>query len=102
MDDSLTSTVAIASIFKAPAIAFLIVFHTRVVVTLVQVLKDRRKDFRFFVGKVDSLVGGLEELTATGSLKPWRVGKNVFVGGEQSLFAADSDGDYCTAILISR
>jgi hypothetical protein len=40
---------AIAAIFKVPAVSLLVVLHARVVVTLVEVLEDRREDFRLFI-----------------------------------------------------
>jgi hypothetical protein len=42
--------VGIAAIFEVPAVSLLVVLHTRVVVTLVEVLKNRREDFGLFVG----------------------------------------------------
>lgn len=101
LNDSFAGAVAVYPIFEVPAVALLVILHARVVVALIEILEDRREDFRFLIRKIDPLVGRLEELSAARSLKPWRVGKYIFVRGEESLLAANSDCDDCTATLIS-
>lgn len=50
LNNSFMCAVGIAAIFEVPAVSLLVVLHTRVVVTLVEVLKNRREDFGLFVG----------------------------------------------------
>lgn len=74
VDNGFVGTVAVTTIFEVPAIALLVILHARIVVAFVKILEDRGEHFRVFVGKVDPLVGRLEELTVTSSLEPRRVG----------------------------
>lgn len=96
MYDSFGSTVAVAIIFEIPAAALFVVFQTRVVVAFVKVFEDGGEDFGFLIRKVNSFVGWFEELTAAGSLEPWRVGKNIFMCCEEALLTADRDGNDST------
>ena len=93
-----------AGIFEVPAVALLVVLDAGVVVAFVEVLEDGGEDFWFFVGEVDAFVGcRLEELSGAEGLEPGGVGEDVFVGGEEALFAADGYGDDCTGeVLLVR
>lgn len=104
LDDGFVGIVgAGAGVFEVPAVALLVVLDAGVVVAFVEVLEDGGEDFGFFVGEVDALVGCLEELARAEGLEPGRVGEDVFVGGEEALFAADGYGDNCTGeVLLAR
>ncbi len=46
-----------------------------------------------FVGQVDAFGGGFEELAAADCGEEGGVGEDIFVGGEETLFGADAEGD---------
>ena len=93
VDDGLAGAVVVAAVLEGPRVALLAELETGVVVALVQVLENGRKDLGLLVGQVDALVGGLEELAAAGCLEPGRVRQDVLVGGEEALLVADRDCD---------
>jgi hypothetical protein len=92
VDHCLVGTIVVTTILKGPGVALLVKLEARVVVALVEVLKDRGEDLRLLIGKVDALVGGLVELTAARSLEVGRVGQNILVCCEETLLSADA---YC-------
>jgi len=83
----------VGGVFELVAVAPLVVLEPRVVVPLVQVLEHGGEDLGLVVGQVDPLRAGLEELAAADCLEPGRVAQDVFVGGEETLLAADAEGD---------
>ena len=84
------------AIFQAPCLTLAVVLQPRVVVALVEVLKDGREDFRVLVGKVDPLVSAGEELVPAGVLEVRRVAEDVLVSSEQTLLVANCYGDDST------
>jgi hypothetical protein len=76
-------------------IPLLVKLQLRRVVSLVQVFQHARKDFGLLVRQIDaSGRSRLEEDPPTRILEVWRVAQYVLVGGEQTLFSADAEGDY--------
>lgn len=71
-------------ILELPRVVALAIEQVRVIVTLVEVLEDGGKDFGFFVGKVDSLTLGREELSSASRREERRHAKDVLVSCEQS------------------
>lgn len=96
VDDRLNGSVAISHIFQIPTIPPLVVLKSRKVVAFVEILENARENFRFFIWQVDSLVRRLEELVTTCGLEERRMGKNIFVSSEETLFTTDAKSDYRT------
>ena len=57
VDHCFVGTVVVTAVLKGPAVALLVELETRVVVALVEVLKNRRENLRLLVGQIDTLVG---------------------------------------------
>ena len=93
LNNGFIGAIGVAAVFEVPAIALLVVLHAWEVVALVEVLQNTREDFGLFIGKVNALVRGLEELAGTGGMEPWRVTQDVFVCGKEPLLSSDADGD---------
>lgn len=93
VDGRLGSPADLESVLQVPSVAFPVVLQARVVVTLVQVFEDGAEDFGFLVWQLDTPVCRLEELRAAGLVEEGRIGQDVLVGGEETLVAADGDGD---------
>lgn len=68
--------------------------QTRIVVTLVKVFKNTRKDFRLFVREIDAFAVRLHELTTAAGSKKWRNAEDIFMSCKQPLFGANTDGNY--------
>lgn len=81
------------SILQQPDVATFVVYETRVVVALVEVLEDGGKDLRVLLGQADALVVGLEELAAAAGSEERGETEDLFVGGEETLLGADTEGD---------
>jgi hypothetical protein len=70
------------------------VHEAGVVIALVEVLENRGEDLGFFVGQGDPLGRAVGEVVAAkGVLEEGRGAEDVFVSGEETLFAADDEGD---------
>ena len=80
-------------VFKLPCVFTLVVEETGVVVAFVEVLEDGGEDLGDLFGEGDSFGGGLEELAAADCGEEGRSGEDVFVGGEEALFRADTECD---------
>ena len=65
----------------------------RIVVALVEILKDSGEDLWLLLGQADTLVVGLEELVAAAGREERGEAQDLFVGGEKSLFRSDTEGD---------
>lgn len=77
---------------QLPRVLPLIVDEARVVVAFVEILEDRGEDLGLFVRQRDALRRCFHELSAAGGLEEGRYAEDVFVGGEEPLFAADDEG----------
>lgn len=91
--DGASTSVVVLRILEFPRVAAFVVQQARVVVALVEVLEDGGEDLGEFFGEVDAFGGGFEELAAADGGEEGGVGEDVFVGGEETLFGADADGD---------
>ena len=80
-------------VFKLPCVFSLVVEETGVVVAFVEVFEDGGEDLGDFFGEGDAFGGGLEELAAADCGEEGRCGEDVFVGGEETLFGADTECD---------
>jgi hypothetical protein len=96
VDDGFAGT--ITSVFQAPAVTLLAVFHAWCIVAFVEVLENGREHFRVLIRKVEPLVGRREELTSKEVGKEGAVRQDVLMRSEQSLLAADCDCDDGTNI----
>jgi hypothetical protein len=66
----------------------------RIIIAFVEIFKDGGEDFGFFVREGDSFVCRFHELASAGCLEEWRYAEDVFMCGEESLFATDDESDY--------
>lgn len=82
-----------AVLLELPRVPAFVVQQARVVVALVEILEDGRKDLGELFGQIDPLGAGFEELASTDGGEEWRVGEDIFVGGEQTLFRTHAYGD---------
>lgn len=78
---------------QLPPILPLVVDQPRIIVSFVEVFEDGGEDLGFFVGEVDLLVLGFQELASTGSLKERRKAEYVFVCSKEPLFSTNDEGD---------
>lgn len=86
--------VLFASIFfEFPSVATFVVQKAGVVVAFVEVLEDGGKDLGELFRKIDSFRARLEELASTDGGEERGVREDIFVGGEETLFGTDADGD---------
>ena len=69
-------------------------YEPRIVVAFIEVFKDRGEDLGFFVRQRDAFGGCFHELSAAGGLEEGRDAEDIFVSGEETLFAADDESDY--------
>ena len=93
MIDSALDRLSIACL-QLPCVATLVVHELRVVIAFVEIFEDAGEDLRFFVWEGDSFGGRTEELATAGSREEGREAEHVFMCCEESLFAADDEGDY--------
>lgn len=82
VDHCLVGAVVVTAILERPCIALLVELKTRVVVALVEILKNRRENLGFLIREVNALVGRLVELTIARCLEVGRVREDVLVSGE--------------------
>jgi len=80
-------------ILELPSASTFVVQQTWVIVALVEIFENTRKDFGFFIGKTDPLALSLEKLTSTSRRKEWRQAKDVLMCRKKSSLATDRDGD---------
>lgn len=78
---------------ELPRVLALVVHEVGVVVAFVEVLKHGGEDLGLLVRQGDAFGGGLHELAAAGGVEEGRDAEDVFVGGEEALFAADDERD---------
>ena len=81
-----------SGVFQRPAASPLVKLEPRVVVAFVEIFENRRKDFGLVLGQINAF-GRLKELRSAKLSKVRAVAKDVFVGGEESLLAADAERD---------
>jgi len=81
----------VVGILEAPAVPSFVVFHSRIIISFVQVLKHAREDLWLVVWQIDPLVRLIELLLAERGEKG-RMRKNIFMSSEESLLAANADG----------
>lgn len=92
VDHCLVGAVVVTTVLKGPGVALLVELKARVVVTLVQVLEDRRENLGLLLREVNALVGSLVELSTARGLEVRRVRQNVLVSREKTLLSSDA---YC-------
>lgn len=79
--------------FELPRVSALVVEQAGVVVAFVEVFEDGGEDFGEFFGQVDSFGAGFEVLAAADGGEEGGGGEDVFVGCEEALLDADTEGD---------
>ena len=79
--------------FKLPRVSAFVVEQAGVVVAFVEVFEHGGEDFGEFFGEVDSFGAGFEELAAADGGEEGGGGEDVFVGCEEALLDADTEGD---------
>lgn len=80
-------------VFKLPCVLALVVQETGVVVAFVEVFENGGEDLGNLFREGDSFGGGLEKLAAADCGEEGGSGEDVFVGGEETLFRADTECD---------
>ena len=79
-------------LFELPRVSAFVVEKAGIVVAFVEVFEDGGEDFGDFLGEIDSFGGGLEELAAADGGEEGRGGEDVFMGCEEALLDADTEG----------
>lgn len=82
----------IAACFHFPRVPLLVVDQAWVVIPLVEILKDGREDFGFFIGQRDLFCLRVEHLVLQDTLKEGGRAENILMGGEDPLLLADDEG----------
>jgi hypothetical protein len=77
-----------------PRISPLVVDQPRIIIAFVEVFENGGKDFGLFVWEGDAFARRFHELASAGGLEEGRYTEDVFVSGEEALFAADDEGNY--------
>lgn len=72
-----------------PNIAALVVDQAWGIVALVQVLEEGGKDLGVFIREGDTLAGGFHVLLPQDGAEVWRLGQDILVSREYSLFRAN-------------
>lgn len=80
-------------VFNLPDVPPFVVEQFGIIVSLVQVLENRRENFWMFVGQIDSSCVALEELLSACGFEEWGSSYDIFVAGKDSLLVTNADGD---------
>jgi hypothetical protein len=69
-------------VFQEPTATLLIIVDVWSIISLIEILENRREYFRRFVGKFDTLAGRFEELRPNDVGEVGRLVQDAFVSGE--------------------
>jgi hypothetical protein len=81
---------------QLPRVASLVVYETGIVVAFVEILQHGREYFWLFIRQRDAArraARAVDKVAVQGGLEEWGDAEDIFMGGEETLFLADDEGD---------